>query len=131
MTPSRLSRIFMLAVALVAISAAAAIDAPSLRAECCAFAVSNNSTCTFRVTWTMNGLDSIVVATPGGSNSWTIPFCRPFRLHITDSCGVDHNFPTTPGTCIVVYLGAGCCVEICQITECRWEAHNVHCPPCV
>jgi hypothetical protein len=120
----------MLAVAFIAMAAATAIDAPRALAECCGFGIGNSSPCTFRVTIVLPTGERVVSVPPGGG-SWTIPDCVPFRLKVTDVCGVEHYLPAVIGECITVSFGPLCCITICKVTECRWEAHQTHCiPPC-
>lgn len=114
--------------AFVALVATLAFGAPELRAQdgCCGAGMGNSSNCSFRITMVQDS-SRTVIEIPQGGNSWTVPDCRPFRLVITDSCGVEHRFPTVIGQCIDVYVGQGCCVRICKISACRWEATAAHC----
>ena len=130
MMASRFSRFLIASVAFLAMAAAAAVDAPqALAQECCGFGIGNSSNCAFRVTLITASGEQVFAVPPGGG-SWTIPDCAPFRLAVKDSCGTPHLLPTIINECITVYLGAGCCVEICKVTACRWEAHATHCLPC-
>ncbi len=126
-----ISTTFRSALPLLALVAAMlTLASSSSRADCCGFGIANSSNCEFRVAIRTAAGDSVIVV-PTGGWSWTVPNCDPFRLVVVDACGVSHTFPTTVGQCIDVYLRPGCCVQICQISECRWAVYQAHCVSCV
>lgn len=130
MTRSRSPRLVLAAIAFIAILTATLFDVREARAECCGFGIYNYTQCSFRVNLVTASVDTLFVVPPGGG-SWTIPDCAPFRLSVRDACGVEHHLPTVIGQCITIYLGPGCCVKICKITECRWETTYDTCTQCL
>lgn len=126
MRSSQPIRLLLSAAVFALVALAASIDAPGLRAQCCGFGISNNTDCRFRITMTTVAGDSVLLV-PVGGDSYTIPDCGRFRLRVTDACGVDHYFPVVIGECINVFLGTGCCIRICKISECRWDVTLTHC----
>lgn len=130
MPSSNLYRILLAGITFIVMAAATAFEAQPALAQCCGIGISNSTKCTFRVTLTLASGERTLVVPPGG-DSWTIPDCAKFRLSITDACGNEQSLPTVIGGCIRVYLGTGCCVSICKLSNCRWEATLIDCPPCL